>query len=154
MSDPIEKRLEELGIELPPAPAPVAAYIPFVRSGNQLFVSGQIPLSGGTIACKGLVGRDVTVEEAQAAARLCAINLIAQAKAACGSLGNVRRVVKLGGFVASSPDFGDHPKVINGASTLMVEVFGDAGRHSRFAVGAVSLPFGASVEIEAIFEVA
>jgi enamine deaminase RidA (YjgF/YER057c/UK114 family) len=154
MTDAIEKRLAELGIELPPAPAPAAAYVPFVRSGNQLYVSGQIPISGGAISHKGLVGRDVPLEDAQAAARLCAINLLAQAKAACGRLDGIKRVVKLGGFVACGPDFGDHPKVINGASELMVEVFGEAGRHARFAVGAASLPFGASVEVEAIFEVA
>lgn len=154
MSDRIEARLKELGIELPAAPAPAASYIPFVRSGNLLFVSGQIPVSGGGIALKGLVGRDVSLEDAQGAARLCAINLIAQAKAACGDLDNVRRVVKVGGFVACGPDFTDHPKVVNAASELMVEVFGEAGRHARFAVGAPSLPLGVPVEVEAVFEVA
>lgn len=149
----IETRLAELGLELPPAPAPAANYVPFVRTGNQLFVSGQIS-SDATGLIIGRLGADLGIEEGAAAARRCGLALIAQARAALGDLDRVTRVVKLVGFVNSTPDFTDQPKVVNGASDLMVEVFGEAGRHARSAVAAPSLPLGVAVEIEAIFEVA
>lgn len=155
MSGKVDLRLKQLGVTLPPVTAPVANYVPWVRTGNLLFCAGQIPLLNGEIRHQGIVGQDVSVEEAVNAARLCALNLIAHAKAACGGdLDRVARVVKLTGFVAAGAHFTDHPKVINGASDLMVEVFGEAGRHARVAVGAPSLPRGAPVEVDAIFEVA
>jgi enamine deaminase RidA (YjgF/YER057c/UK114 family) len=154
MTNNPETQLAALGLVLPAASAPVANYVPYVRTGNLLFVAGQLPLADGQVKYTGLVGQDVTVEDAYEAAKLCGLNLIAQAKAACGGdLGKVTRVVKLTGFVAAGPAFTDQPKVVNGASDLMVAVFGDAGRHARAAVGSPSLPRGASVEIEAIFEV-
>lgn len=148
----IDARLQELGIELPAAPAPAANYVPFVLSGNQLFVSGQVS-AGPDGLILGKLGDGLTVEDGAAAARRCGLSLIAQAKAALGDLDRVVRVVKLVGFVNSTAGFGDQPKVVNGCSDLMVEVFGDAGRHARSAVSAASLPFGVAVEIEAIFEV-
>ncbi|AQS49640.1 MULTISPECIES: RidA family protein [Thioclava] len=148
----IEARLEELGIQLPDAPAPAANYVPFVRTGNQLFVSGQIS-NGPEGLIRGKLGDGMDVEEGAMAARFCGLALIAQAKAAIGDLDKLR-VVKLVGFVNSTTDFTDQPKVINGCSDLMVEVFGEAGRHARSAVSAASLPMGVAVEIEAIFEVA
>lgn len=150
----IETRLAELGITLPDAPAPAANYVPFVITGNLAHISGQISAdANGQI--KGKLGADMTVEQGAAAARACAISLLAQAKKACGGdLGRVVRLVKLVGFVNSTADFTDQPKVINGASDLMVAVLGDAGRHARSAVSAASLPFGVAVEIEAIFEIA
>jgi enamine deaminase RidA (YjgF/YER057c/UK114 family) len=155
MAGKIEAHITSLGLTLPVAAAPVANYVPFVRSGNLVFVSGQIPLQDGAIKYTGIVGAEVSAEDGYEAAKLCALNLIAQAKAACdGDLDRVKRVVKLTGFVACGATFGDHPKVINGASDLMVQVFGDAGRHSRAAVGAPSLPRGAAVEVEAVFEIA
>lgn len=152
MSD-VESRLAALGIVLPEPVAPVANYVPFVRSGALVHISGQISIdaSGGY---KGVVGVDLDLETARAAARLCAINLIAQIKRACdGDLGRVDRVVKLGGFVQAGPDFFDIPQVINGASDLMVEVFGDAGRHARSAVGVYRLPLNFAVEVDAVVEV-
>ena len=144
----IETKLAELGITLPDAPAPAANYVPYVISGNTLYVSGQIsPL-------KGRLGADMTVEAGAEAARGCGLALLAQARAALGSLDRVRRVVRLGGFVSSTPDFTDQPEVINGCSDLMVEVFGERGRHARAAVSAPSLPLGVAVEIDAIFEIA
>jgi enamine deaminase RidA (YjgF/YER057c/UK114 family) len=155
MSGMIDARLEELGIELPQPSAAAANYVPYVVSGNQVFVSGQVPVGPNGLEFQGKVGRDVTAEDAQAAARLCAINIVAQVKAACdGDLDKVVRVVKLGGFVNGSPDFDQHPAVINGASDLLVEIFGDKGRHARFAVGAGNLPFNVAVEIDAIVEIA
>ncbi len=155
MTGKIETRLKQLGLTLPAAATPVANYIPFVKTGNLVFVAGQIPLLNGAVHYHGVVGLDVTLEEAVNAARLCALNLLAHAKTACdGDLDRVARVVKLTGFVAANSHFTDHPKVINGASDLMVEVFGEAGRHARVAVGAPSLPRGAPVEVDAIFEVA
>lgn len=148
----ITERLKELGIVLPNPPAPVAAYVPFLRIENILYVSGQIPSAAGKVQFTGKLGENVTLETGQEAARLCAINLLAQAEAAVG-LEKVTRVVKLTGFVACTPGFTDHPKVINAASELMQAVFGDAGKHTRAAVGAPSLPLDASVEIEAIFAV-
>ena len=150
----VEQRLRELGIELPSPIAPVANYVPFVVSGNLLHISGQISTdaSGGI---KGTVGVDVDLETAVKAARICGINLLTQMKIACeGDLDRVRRVVKLGGFVQAGPDFIDIPKVINGCSDLMVEVFGDAGRHARSAVGVYRLPLGFAVEVDAVVEIA
>ena len=154
MAGDIEARLAALDITLPDAPAPAANYVPYVRTGNQVFVSGQVPWVGGERKFVGKVGAEFSVEEGQVAARVCALNLIAQVKAACdGDLDRVVRCVKLGGFVNCPGDFHDHPKVINGASDLMVDVFGDGGRHARFAVGASALPFNVAVEIDAVFEV-
>lgn len=153
MPGKIEARLAELGIDLPDAPAPAANYVPAVRSGDLVFISGQVPKTADGLIT-GKLGADHSVEEGQKTARVCAINLIAQMKAACdGDLDRVARVVKLLGFVNSTPDFPDHPKVVNGASDLMVEVFGDNGRHSRSAVGVANLPFGVAVEVEAVFEI-
>lgn len=149
----IEAILAEKGITLPDAPAPAANYVPFAQSGNLIFVSGQISADENGLIT-GKLGENVSVEDGAAAARRCGLSLIAQVKAAIGDLDRVARVVKLTGFVNSTPDFTDQPKVINGCSDLMVEVFGDAGRHSRAAVSAPSLPFGVAVEIEAVFEVA
>jgi enamine deaminase RidA (YjgF/YER057c/UK114 family) len=154
MTKIIDGRLSELGIELPASSAAVANYVPYVISGNLIYVSGQITAWNGEIRYQGKLGDGISVEDGYRAARLCALNLIAQVKEACGGdLDKVSRVVKLGGFVAGTPGFTDHPKVINGASDLMVEVFGDAGRHARFAVGAPSLPLGISVEIDGLFEI-
>ena len=154
MSGKIAARLAELGLTLPSAPAPAANYVPWVRSGALVFVSGQISQDeGGLIS--GKLGADLDVAAGAAAARACGLSLIAQLAAACdGNLDRVVRVVKLTGFVNSTPDFTDQPKVINGCSDLLVEVFGDAGRHARSAVSAASLPLGVAVEVEGIFEVA
>lgn len=150
----IDARLTELGLTLPDAPAPAANYVPFVRSGNLLFVSGQIS-QGPDGLIKGRLGDGMDVAAGAEAAKRCGLSLIAQAKAALGGeLDRVTRVVKLSGFVNSTGDFIDQPKVINGCSDLMVAVFGDAGRHARAAVSAPALPLGVAVEIEAIFEVA
>jgi enamine deaminase RidA (YjgF/YER057c/UK114 family) len=149
----VESRLAAAGVTLPVPVAPVANYVPFVRSGSLVHISGQVSLdaSGGV---KGVVGADVDLETAQGAARLCAINLLAQMKAACdGDLDRVVRVVKLGGFVQAGPDFFDIPKVVNGASDLMVLAFGDAGRHARSAVGVYRLPLNFAVEVDAVVEV-
>jgi len=150
----IEARLAELGISLPEPVAPVANYVPFVRTGSQVFLSGQVSIGpDGLVA--GTLGDDMDLEAGQAAARLCGINLIAQMKAACeGDLERVKRVVRLGGFVAATPSFTDIPKVVNGCSDLMVDVFGDKGRHARSAVSCPVLPLGAAVEVDAVFEIA
>ncbi|MGY6532242.1 RidA family protein [Glycocaulis sp.] len=149
----IAKRLAELGITLPEAVAPVANYVPFVRSGNLVFVSGQVSIGPDGLV-KGTLGKDMDVAAGQTAARLCGLNLIAQLAAACeGDLDRVKRVVRLGGFVAADPAFTDIPKVINGCSDLMVEVFGDKGRHARSAVACPVLPLGAAVEVDAVIEV-
>jgi len=154
MSGRIDVRLKELGIELPTPAAPVASYVPYVRSGNLLVVSGQITLQDGEVRYQGQLGSTMEVDEGYQAARLCAINLLAQVRSACdGDLDRVRRVVRLGGFVNATPEFKDHPKVINGASDLMQEVFGDAGQHARAAVGSPSLPLGVAVEVEGLFEI-
>lgn len=151
----IEKRLAELGIELPVPAKPVANYVGWVKTGNLVFTAGQITLKAGKVECQGKIGKDFSVEEGAAAARLCAINIIAQLKDACGGdLSRVRRVVKLVGFVNAVPEFTDHPKVVNGASDLMVEVFGENGKHARSAVGAGSLPLNVAVEVEAVVEIA
>ena len=153
MTGKTTQRLAELGIELPQAPAPAANYIPFVVTGNLVFVAGQVPVLNGEVKFKGRLGQDMDVDEGYQAARLCGLNLIAQAQAAAdGDLDKIKRVVKLGGFVSATPDFTDHPKVINGASDLMAEVFGEAGKHARFAMGAGSLPLGVAVEVDGVFE--
>jgi enamine deaminase RidA (YjgF/YER057c/UK114 family) len=150
----IEARLEQLGIKLPAPPAPVASYVPFVISGKLVFVSGQVTLTPDGLKYVGIVGKDISLEDGKAAARLCAINLIAQLKSACGGdLDRVRRVVKLTVFVNAVPGFAQQPEVANGASDLFVEVFGDSGRHARSAVGAGSLPRNVAVEVDAIVEI-
>jgi Putative translation initiation inhibitor, yjgF family len=155
MSDAIESRLKERGISLPAAAAPAANYVPYVISGNLLFLSGQLPIEGGQVAVTGLVGTEVTLAEAQRAAELCAINILAQAKAALdGDLGRIKRIVKLNGFVASGAGFTEQHLVINGASNLIADILGEAGKHARAAVGMASLPLNASVEIDAIIEIA
>jgi len=155
MPGTIEAKLNSLGIALPAPAAPVANYVGFVRSGNLLFVSGQVCFDAqGKLISRGKLGAGISVEQGAAAARGCGINLLAQVKAAIGDLDKVVRVVRLGGFVNSAPDFLDGPKVLNGASDLMVAVFGDKGRHARTTVGVASLPADASVEVEGIFEVA
>ncbi len=149
----IDDRLQKLGINLPAPNAPVANYAPYVLSGPTLYISGQIS-NGANGVVKGKLGATLTIDEGAAAARLCAINLLAQINRALdGDLDRVKRIIKLGGFVNCTTDFEDQPKVINGASDLMVAVFGDAGRHARAAVGAQSLPLGAAVEIDAVVEI-
>jgi len=148
----IEARLAELGITLPEPAAPVAAYVPVVIAGGLAHVSGQLPFIGGSLVT-GRLGEDVSLEQGTAAARACGLMLLAQVKAALGSLDRVERVVKLGAFVNSAGSFADQPKVANGASELMAEVFGEAGRHARSAVGVPVLPLGAAVEVDAIFAV-
>ena len=154
MAGTIDARLSELAIELPVANPPAGNYVPVVRTGNLLFVSGQIPIVDGKPGFIGHLGAEFNVEEGAAAARICALSVIAQAKAALdGNLDRITGVVKLTGFVAATPDFQSHPTVVNGASDLMVEIFGDTGAHARAAVGMTSLPAGVAVEVEAIFEV-
>ena len=153
MAGTFETRLAALGITLPAAAAPAGNYVPFVVSGNTVFLSGQLPFKDGTLTTLGHLGDTVSIEDGYQAARLCAINLIAQIKAAAGGdLDRVARIVRLGGFVAGTAAFTDQPKVLNGASDLMVEVFGDIGRHARVAVGAPALPLNAAVEVDAIVE--
>jgi enamine deaminase RidA (YjgF/YER057c/UK114 family) len=154
MTGRIEAKLRDLGITLPAPPAPVASYVPFVTTGNLVFISGQVTASAEGLRYVGMVGRDLSVEDGKAAARLCAINALAQLKAACGDLDRVKRCVKLNVTVNAVPDFAQHPEVANGASDLMVETFGEAGKHARAAVGAGSLPRGVACEVEAIFEIA
>ena len=146
----IEDRLAELGLSLPEVPAPVAAYVPAVRAGNWVYISGQTPFRDGKLRVKGKVGKDVTLEDAYEEAKQCALNIMAAVKSVAGSLDNVERIVKLVGFVASTPDFTDAPKVVNGASELFVQVFGDKGKHARSAVGVASLPLDCCVEVEAV----
>ena len=154
MSETVETRLAAMGITLPTPPVPAANYVPFVQTGNLVYVSGQVPMGPDGIDHVGKLGADYSVEQGMAAARLCAINLLAQMKVATGDLEKVTRCVKLNGFVNCTPDFGDQPKVINGASNLIAEALGDKGKHARAAVGSSSLPFGVAVEVEGIFEVA
>jgi enamine deaminase RidA (YjgF/YER057c/UK114 family) len=154
MPGTVEKRLRELGIVLQEPRAPMANYVPFVRSGNMLTVSGQVCIDGeGKIVAKGQLGGGVSIEDGQKAARVCAINLLAQVKAAIGDLDKVVRVVRLGGFVNSAAGFPDGPKVMNGASDVMVAAFGDKGKHARSTVGVAALPSDAAVEVEGLFEV-
>lgn len=154
MTGTIEARLAELGLTLPAAPNPVANYVPFSISGNLLFISGQISKAADGTVVTGALGRDVSVETGQQAARHCALNILAQAKSALGSLDRIGQVLKLTGFVNATADFTDHPKVVNGASDLMVEVLGDKGRHTRAAVGVSSLPLNCAVEVDAIIAIA
>jgi len=150
----IEERLAAEGIALPDAPAPAANYVPFVKTGNLIVISGQLPFVDGKCQFLGRLGDTVDVEAGIQSARLCAVNLLANLKVACGGdLSKVTRVVRLGGFVAATPEFEQHPAVVNGASDLMASIFGDLGAHARAAVGVASLPLGASVEIEGMFEV-
>lgn len=152
MSANIEARLAELGLTLPEPAAPVASYVPAVEAGGLLHISGQLPFVGGALVT-GRLGEDVSLEQGIEAAQACGVMILAQAKAALGSLDRVTRVVKLGGFVNSTGDFTDQPKVVNGASDLMMAVFGEAGRHARSAVGVPVLPLGAAVEVDAILQV-
>ena len=150
----IEKKLEELSIELPNAPDPVGAYVAFKKVNNLLFISGQLPISNDGKMIKGQIGKDLTLEDGQKASKLCVINILAQAKKALnGDLNNIKNCVKITGFVNSTDDFKDQPKVINPASETLSAVFGDKGKHARVAISANSLPLGAAVEIDAIFEI-
>jgi enamine deaminase RidA (YjgF/YER057c/UK114 family) len=153
MAGKIEKKLAELGITLPSAPPPAANYVPTARTGNLLICAGQVSAAPGGEFIKGKVGGATTPEQGVAAARICVINLLAQAKSALGDLDKVKRCIRLGGFINAAPGFVDLPKVMNGASDLIVEVLGDAGRHARTTIGVAELPFDASVEVEAMFEV-
>ncbi len=154
MKNSFEEKLAAKGIEIPSLTPPVANYVPWTRSGNQVFVSGQVSLKSGKLHHGGIVGDTVSLEDGQIAARMAALNVVAYIRDACGGdLSRVKRILKVGGFVAATPAFTEHPKVVNGASDLFVEVFGDLGRHARAAVGVASLPLGASVEIEAIVEI-
>jgi len=153
MNENIDNRLKELGINLPTPAQSVANYVPFVVAGNLVHISGQIPILNGDLKYVGKIGAKLTLNDGYSAARLCGLNLIAQARAAAGGdLDQISQVVKIGGFVNSNPEFIDQPKIINGASDLMVEVFGDKGQHARFAVSSSSLPLGVAVEIDGIFE--
>ena len=150
----LRQRLTELGIEVKAAPAPAANYVPVVRTGNLAFVSGQVPATSDGTLLKGRLGADASLDQGVTAARTCGINILLQMLSFCEAEGcSISQAVKLGGFVNSTADFGDHPKVINGCSDLLVEVLGDAGRHARFALGVANLPFGVTVEIDAVFEV-
>ena len=155
MTGRVKTRLEKLGLVLPEAPVPAANYVPWAMSGNQLFIAGQLPMVDGKVGFVGQVGEDLPLKEGVEAARICAVNVLAQTAAATGGdLDRVVRVVRLEGFVNAAPGFEQHPTVVNGASDLMAAVFGDAGRHARFAVGVSSLPFNAAVEVAAIIELA
>jgi enamine deaminase RidA (YjgF/YER057c/UK114 family) len=154
MSGKIEARLRELGIELPHPATPVANYVPFTTAGNLVFVSGQLCQWNGELRFIGKLGAAISIADGRAAAKLCALNVLAHLRVACGGdLDRVRRVLRLGGFVNCTPDFNDMPQVVNGASDLMVEIFGDSGRHARAAVGMSSLPGGVAVEVEATVEI-
>jgi len=154
MAETAEGRLAALELTLPQAVAPVANYVPAVLTGKLLHVSGQLPMENGKLKLVGTLGAGVSVDDANACAKLCALHVLAQVKAAVGDLEKVARLVKVVGFVASTADFGDQPKVVNGASDLFVAVLGERGRHARSSVGVAALPLGAPVEVEAIFEIA
>ena len=149
----IEKRIEALGLALPEVPKPVASYIPAVHSGNYVFTSGQLPVIKGELKGKGKVGSDLTVEEGYECAKVAALNCLAAVQSMVGTLDRVKRIVRVVGFVNSAPGFEDQPKVINGASDLLVEIFGDQGKHARLALGTSELPMGAPVEVEMVVEV-
>jgi enamine deaminase RidA (YjgF/YER057c/UK114 family) len=152
MPSALIEKLSKLGLVLPAPAKAVAAYVPYIVTGTTVFISGQVPVDNGQIRFTGLVGKDLDLAGGQAAAQLCGLNILAQLNDACGGdIGRIERCVKLGGFVASAPGFFDQPKVINGASELMEKVFGEAGRHSRFAVGVNALPMNSAVEVDAIF---
>ena len=154
MSNDINKKLNELNIKLDEANAPAGSYVPYVITGNLVFISGQLPFINGKITTNGKVGENVSVEEGIRMAEACAKTILSQLKEACnGDLNKVKKVVKIGGFVASAPDFTDHPKIINGASDIFVNIFGEKGKHARFAIGAAVLPRDVPVEIEGIFEI-
>ena len=153
MAGAVEARLKALDLVLPEVAAALANYLPFLHLDGQLFVSGQLPMQDGQVAVAGKLGADLTVEQGEAAARLCLLNVLAQAKAALRDLDRIEQCLRLNGYVNTSPDFVDHPKVINGASNLIVEIMGVKGRHTRIAVGCASLPLGAAVEIDAIFAI-
>lgn len=154
MAGTIERRLALLGVTLPTPASPIANYVPFVRTGNTLIISGQLCFGAdGKLVAKGQLGGSVSIEDGQKAAHACVINLLAQLKVALGDLDKVVRVIRLGGFINSAPGFNDGPKVMNGASDLMVEVFGDKGRHARTTVGVSALPLEAAIEVEGLFEV-
>ncbi|GCE45889.1 enamine deaminase RidA (YjgF/YER057c/UK114 family) [Thermosporothrix hazakensis] len=148
-----EARAKELGITIPELPAPAFSYVPAVRTGNLVYASGQTPTVNGELTMQGKLGRDVSIEQGQQGARLCAINCLAEVRGLVGSLDEIVRIVKVNGYVASAEGFTDQPKVINGASQLFEEIFGDAGKHSRAAIGVAELPAGAPVEVEIIVEV-
>lgn len=151
----VEQRLGDVGLTIPEPPKGAGNYVPYVVAGDLVFVSGQIPLIEGETVCSGQLGRDADMKRGVKAARACALNLLSHLKAACdGDLSRVVRVVRLGGFVSATPEFEQHPAVIDGASELMIEAFGEAGRHARAAVGVASLPRGVSVEIDGIFQIA
>ena len=155
MAGRIDKRLQELGITLPAPVTPAGNYVGYVVTGNLVFVSGQLPFEDGKVKITGKVGKDVTVEQAKQAARLVALNTLANLREACGGdLDRVRRCVKVGGFVNATPDFTQPPQVVNGFSDLLAEVFGDIAKHARFAIGTNALPLGAAVEIDSVFEIA
>lgn len=148
----IEQQLQSLNLELPEATMPAANYVPTMQIGNQLVVSGQLPMRGGKPHFVGKVGENISLEEAQECARLCGLNILAQSKLALGDLDKIKKLVRLGVFVNATPDFTEHPKVANGVSDMMVALLGDAGKHARAAVGVSGLPFGVAVEVEALFE--
>jgi enamine deaminase RidA (YjgF/YER057c/UK114 family) len=153
MAGEIEARLKALDLVLPAVPGALANYVPFLHLDGQLFISGQLPMRDGSLAVAGKLGADVSMAQGEDAARICLLNILAQAKAALGDLDRIVQCLRLNGFVNAAPDFVDHPKVINGASNLIVEILGDKGRHTRIAVGCASLPLGAAVEIDAVFAV-
>jgi len=154
MSNPIENKLQAMNITLPPSVMPAANYVPYTISGNLVFVSGTLPMKDGKPQDIGKLGKEFTVEQGQQTAKLCGINILAHVKAACGGdLSRVKKCVRMGIFVASAPGFTDQPKVANGVSDMMVEIFGEAGKHARFAVGVSELPFGVAVEVDATFEI-
>ena len=149
----IEKRLKELGIIIPNAPKPAGSYLPVVLSGKLAFVSGQIPIKDGQVIYQGKVGTAQSIDDAQEAAKLCIINGLAQIESYCGTLDNLEKIIKISGFVNSTKDFTEHPKVINAASDLLMKIFGEKGRHSRIAVGVTSLPLNATIEIDMVVEI-
>lgn len=154
MTDRIESRLAELGILLPSQAAPAGAYVPYVVAGDLVFISGQLPILDGTVKYTGRIGAELTIQHGYDAARLCGLNLLALARDVCaGDWDRLKKVVKLGGFVQCAPHFTDQPKVLNGASDLMMDVFGEVGRHARVTVGVAALPLGAAVEIDGIFQI-
>ncbi len=150
----IKKRLKDLGISIPNAPKPAGSYVPVVLTGKLAFVSGQIPIKDGQVVYQGKVGDTQSIDDAQEAAKLCVINGLAQIEAYCGTLDNLEKIIKISGFVNSTKDFTEHPKVINAASDLLMKIFGEKGRHSRIAIGVSSLPLNATVEIDMVVEIA
>ncbi len=148
-----ETKIKELGLEIPEAPKPVAAYVPAIRSGKHVYTAGQIPFLNGELKYKGKLGKDLTIEDGYEAAKLCALNCLSVIKGVIGSLDKIERIVRVGGFVNSVPEFSDQPKVINGASELLGQIFGEKGKHARAAVGSINLPIDAAVEVEMVVEV-